>query len=221
MCLALFNILSWGHSDPGVTAATILLVVVGGVQIIVFLRQLKLIRLSLKPAEEAAKAAQDSAQVAHRVIDEAAKRDKILYRAYISGGGVLESREIERPLTNVPTIPYSVKIETVRERVLTGRFELHINNYGRTPGELIEYGIGFCEEGKVPLTPDYKRKSHHDWIQPGRGHRPIDWIQMPEGQPIVYGRFYYRDVFGEEHSCGFIQHGATTIPAPEVYTSSD
>jgi hypothetical protein len=61
---------------------TLFLVVVGAVQIAVFLKQLRLIRDSLGPAKEAAEAAKDSAEAAHRAIDEAEKRDKILQRAF-------------------------------------------------------------------------------------------------------------------------------------------
>src|ERR1700720_2489660 len=47
----------WGHSDPGVTLVTMLLVIVGAVQVGLFLAQLRLIRESLDPAKEAADAA--------------------------------------------------------------------------------------------------------------------------------------------------------------------
>jgi hypothetical protein len=144
-------------------------------------------------------------------------------RAYISGGGVPETTVLEPPPKTSVVFPGATNIPTldVPIRVLTGRFELHVNNYGKTPGELLEIAVGFCEEGKIPPEPAYERKPHHDWIQPGRGHRPITWIDFPEGRPIVYGRFYYLDIFGRHHSSGFIQHGSRPIVAPRAYTNWD
>src|SRR5689334_12939537 len=47
--------------------------------------------------------------------------------------------------------------------------------------------------------------------------QPIDQLQR------VYGRFYYRDIFGRRHSCGFINEigpNGESVPilAPAAYT---
>jgi hypothetical protein len=109
----------------------------------------------------------------------------------------------------------------------TGQFELHINNHGKTPGELTEIGIGFCEAMAVPEKPDYTRLYFQDWIGPGTQSRPIHRIAIPAtlSYPAIYGRFYYRDIFGDRHSSGFIlaidQTGSLPVLAPREYTDSD
>jgi hypothetical protein len=52
----------WGHADPGVTLVAFCLALIAAVQAGLFLVQLKLIRESLAPAEQAAKAAADTAK---------------------------------------------------------------------------------------------------------------------------------------------------------------
>lgn len=77
-------------THDGVVTFTALLCFVAIIQAVLFVWQLILINKTLGQAEEAAISAQDTAQVSHRTLDQAAKRDKILYRAYISGGGAPE-----------------------------------------------------------------------------------------------------------------------------------
>jgi hypothetical protein len=148
-------------------------------------------------------------------------------RAYISGGGVPQMQHLLPP-TEVYPVAYEGHIIDAVDRpaaVPTGNFELHINNYGKTPGELREIGFGFCEVDKISPAPHYDRRHFRDWIGPGTGSRPIHLIRIPKGlaNPAIYGRFYYRDIFGGNHSCGFIQtigpNGETSpILAPAVYT---
>jgi len=81
-CRAIWNWLTYDASGT----FTGLLALVGIVQIFVFLKQLRLIRDSLVPAKEAAEAAKESANAAHRAIDETEKRDKVLQRSYLWPG---------------------------------------------------------------------------------------------------------------------------------------
>jgi hypothetical protein len=144
-------------------------------------------------------------------LDKAETRDKILYRAYVSGGGIA-----------VKTI---ITKDGVSREVLA--FRLDVNNYGQTPGELFEYGIGFCKFSEVKnlsQTPVYKWHFFRDIIQPGVGSRPTRFIEIPKEypDPVIYGRFGYRDVWGDWHSEGFFQHGAISIVAPSsAYIDAD
>jgi hypothetical protein len=138
-------------------------------------------------------------------------------RAYVSGGGVPERR------------PARAWIDKGDGRLVqatepTGRFELHVNNYGKTPGELLEIGFGWCEAGNIPERPEYEWIPHQDWAAPGVGSRHIKTLAAPKttlSRPAIYGRFRYRDIFGAPHSDGFIQEGAIPILAPRRYTESD
>jgi hypothetical protein len=70
------------------------------------------------------------------------ERNKI-ERAYLSGGGARAKRIIR-------VLPPN---QTVLED--TGEFQFHVNNYGKTPGTLYQLGYGFCDEGSIPLHPEY------------------------------------------------------------------
>jgi hypothetical protein len=132
-------------------------------------------------------------------------------RAYLSGGGVLEIEIVK------PAIPPGGLNLPSRKIPL---FELHINNHGKTPGRLLEIGFNACEDNAIPEIPDYQWRHCFDWIGPGTQSRRYGTIPVPPNlrNPIVYARFRYCDIFGDEHSCGFIQRGGEPIRAPDAYT---
>jgi len=139
-------------------------------------------------------------------------------RAYISGGGV--------PARRLEYIPAAVN--PVQRSVLTGDFEFHINNHGKTPGELLLIAIEFCDAANIPAKPTYNPEHFHDWIGPGTQSRPMRWKPIPKDRPAtaVYGRIYYRDIFGKNHSSGFIQSiggdgSSKPLFAPPEYNAAD
>jgi hypothetical protein len=140
-------------------------------------------------------------------------------RAYMSGGGV--------PARHSELVPGTFT-QVVQRTVLTGDFELHINNHGKTPGELMKIAIEFCDAANIPIKPTYNPEPFHDWIGPGTQSRPMRRKPIPKDRPAtaVYGRIYYRDIFGKNHSSGFIQSISSdggTIPllAPRDYNAAD
>jgi hypothetical protein len=132
------------------------------------------------------------------------RHSRITERAYVSGGGL-----------------YNTAVQ---------RFELHINNYGKTPGEILRIEIGFCEQTAIPPTPQYDPQSEiviRDFLPPNLQSRRFSFIAVPGHlrAPVIYGRFHYRDIFRRGfRSAGFIQSidrntGASfPIPAPNAYT---
>jgi hypothetical protein len=145
-------------------------------------------------------------------------------RAYISGGGVAapEAQDISITYQRADTIVHLTK------KVIGGTFQLHINNQGKTPGELLKIGLGFCDAAtQIPDEPIYDITTYSDWIGPGTQSRPVRSFPIPSDfqSPAVYGRFYYRDIFGREHSSGFILEithaGTQPILAPKAYTQYD
>jgi len=110
------------------------------------------------------------------------KHTREVERAYIWGGGPLSQK-------------------SPKALILT------VNNYGKTPGLLIEYAVGFCSQTDIPRTPEYSvRQKFHDWIPPiSEMIRPIHNIELPPiRDPLIYGRFWFRDIWGGHHSIGFI-----------------
>jgi hypothetical protein len=170
-------------------------------------------------AEAQERALTRQAEAARELLD----RTPQIERAYISGGGPKQvvARRIAAKIGTYGMIP-----ETV-EYAFTGNFQLQINNHGKTAGELLQYGYGFCDLKDIPPKPDYTIQNFHDWIGPGTQSRNLVPIKIPVelSEPVVYGRFYYKDIFGSCHSSGFILKitdvGTEPILAPAAYTEPD
>lgn len=148
-------------------------------------------------------------------------------RAYISGGGAPVAQTVGYSAGSSFSFPGGAG-RTLNPLVTpTGSFQLNVNNHGKTPGELREIGIGFCDALAIPPTPNYTLLYFREWIGPGIQSRPIYQIEMPTNftNPAIYGRFYYRDIFDDSHSSGFILRitdvGVEPILAPTAYTNSD
>jgi hypothetical protein len=150
---------------------------------------------------------------------------RISERAYISGGGIGVDLNLEdNPIAfdrDGEKIVYSRK-------VIGGYFELHIDNYGKTPGELLEIGIGFCEAAtEITELPKYRWYHFHASIKPGEKGLPLLRFAIPSEflSPAVFGRFRYKDVYGDQRNSGFIleiTHFTTlSISAPLAYTEAD
>ena len=105
---------------------------------------------------------------------------------------------------------------------------ISISNYGKTPGDV--YKIAFDFVAAIPPVPDYRGDLAFD-IRLKAGvenemtkiYRTFDQIK---GKPIAYGRIYYRDIFGDEHSSGFIRRIMSSQidiyeGAPPAYTKWD
>jgi len=110
------------------------------------------------------------------------KRHREVERAYIWGGGPLDR--------NNPKV-----------LVLT------VNNYGKTPGLLTEFAVGFCPRTNIPDRPKYTiREKFHDWIPPvPELVRPVRSIDLPSfPDPLIFGRLWFEDVWGMKHSTGFM-----------------
>jgi hypothetical protein len=129
---------------------------------------------SVKIAEKTAIAATRSAEHLPRV-----------ERAYLSGGG-----------------------DATPDRT---RFRFDVNNYGKTPGEILQICWGTCTADNIPSAPPavYPSNIHfRDWIEPGRRSRNLSahtrYPPIPTGDDVFYGRYFYRDIFGQVYSVGFI-----------------
>lgn len=119
------------------------LFVIGGLQLWLFYYQLKLIRQSLEPAQQAAKAAADATKNA----EEAFAKLQRPY-VYIFGVHKLEYDDAD-PVADVPHVKYSVA------------------NYGKTPAaiRIIVAGIGTHPEQPLdPLQQDYRDDPSHDLL---------------------------------------------------------
>jgi hypothetical protein len=100
-------------------------------------------------------------------------------RAYLVGGG---------PIAH--TDPY--------------KFIMDVANYGKTPASMKQFAVEVCDLKDIPkkpkyLTPGYKRETRIDEFAPTQ-KKSIATMDIPKEleKPIVYGRFWYYDLWREE-----------------------
>jgi len=120
-----------------------------------------------------------------------------LERAYVSGGG--------------PNIGQ--------------HFVVTVDNYGKTPATLIEYAVEFCDVTKIPDHPLYKdvgyqRIPHRANLRP-KTTFAIAAHPVPTGlqNPVVYGRFWYEDIWRRPHSHGFILSLSPAVLPRDISTA--
>ena len=114
------------------------------------------------------------------------RHQRQIERAYISGGGA--------PNANDPS-----------------QFVLTVQNYGKTPGHILQYALELCLRRDLPPAPKYL-ETNYPWvtwqsvIAPGGHTIPVTTRDIPQGpNPVAYGRFRYTDVWEtEEHIFSFI-----------------
>jgi hypothetical protein len=187
-------------------AFTCLLVLVGVVQVFVFLKQLRLIRDSLLPAKEAAEAAKESAKVAHRAIDETEKRDKVLQRAYLWPGFGL------------------VILDKNNTRM---GIHVGIRNTGRTAGivKTVHHALVSKEDWDAKKIVTYKvYDGREDVIAPDANTevRSGVWYRLNIMPKISCGWITYIDVFETEWRQGWaheISMTGRTESLPGCYTN--
>jgi hypothetical protein len=88
-------------------------------------------------------------------------------------------------------------------------FMITIDNYGKTPAFIGTIWANIAPENKLPLVPVYEREFARFGGQmlkadtPGHPAEVIGPWDVVEGR-VIYGRIWYRDIFKNCHSAGFI-----------------
>lgn len=121
------------------------------------------------------------------------------------------------------------KVKEVERAYLTGgggqkggvTFHVEVGNYGKTPAFLDQYAVESCELEYLPAEPIYHRRTFVDRIPPGSTKRLTEFAPSMGANPIVYGRFWYRDIWNEHHSFGFILALRNKRSHPDVQGVSD
>ena len=127
--------------------------------------------------------ATEDAGIASRAAERTADSLRITERAYVSGGA---QRLVANP----------------------DEFRVMINNYGKTPAFIGTVLITIRTEVGLPEKPEFSRDGEFGGyiLKPGTEAHVSEMaaffnIKKPS---VVYGRIYYRDVFNNCHSSGFI-----------------
>ena len=103
------------------------------------------------------------------------------------------------------------------------RFRVDVSNYGKTPAYLFAFDVQFEKKAQVKaaLFDVFPTHTHYDLLPPGGtprygidGHREF-WI--PTGSEVVFGAFWYRDIWGEAHMFRFV----LSLSDPETLSDVD
>lgn len=105
-----------------------------------------------------------------------------------------------------------------------------VGNYGKTPAIVKKICVEVCERSELPEMPNYSRTELVNLpLYPGQSpqsSRITNRTRKGIKDPVVYGRVWYKDIFNNEHSSGFIydvdkEGGTHAIEAPPSYTEWD
>jgi len=113
------------------------------------------------------------------------KRDKIVERAYLVGGGGVSQE-------NPP------------------KFRLNLGNYGKSPASMKAYALEICELSKLPKKPryldsDYNWETFIDEIAPTQNKIIcVRTVDAAFEKPVIYGRFRYEDIWRRKCYFSFI-----------------
>src|SRR5262249_9173643 len=80
-------------------------------------------------------------------------------------------------------------------------FILNVNNYGKTPASIKAFAVKACAmaDVKLPNKPKYERIVFVDEIAPQQFKVIDENTPIPNvAEPVVYGRFWYKDIWQEE-----------------------
>jgi hypothetical protein len=132
-------------------------------------------------------------------------------RPYVSGGGVKALMMVSPGLFG-----------------LSGEFEIHINNHGKTPALLQYIEYGYCDASNPPLPITFGTPIPlKDSIGPGTQSRPLRRVplQYVYTNPAIYARFHYSDIWGNKRHSTWVhridwpegQVGGIPIDAPAPY----
>jgi hypothetical protein len=84
-------------------------------------------------------------------------------------------------------------------------FRVDVANYGKTPAYLTAFDVQFDSLAAVQGGPRRERRiRHEDQIPPGGRSRPIRLEPIPSGTQVVYGAFWYQDIWEHEHEFRFV-----------------
>src|SRR5262249_44846174 len=118
-------------TDWWMFGATIGIGFIGLLQLLAFIRQARYLRI-------AAQEMHATTQAAKKVAEDQITHSHQVERAYISGGGCPERRKHLRQADS------GTGGQIIEVLTLTGSFEVHVNNQGKTAGEIREIALEFC-----------------------------------------------------------------------------
>jgi hypothetical protein len=205
-----------GESGNSMKLTDVLLVIVGFLQFCAIMGQIVIYGRQTKIMGRQFGTMRLANQTARRVADTLPRVE----RAYISALGFALNGTIHdlgsgrQSVTEFPGPPNLIS--------------LVVNNYGKTPGKLVEIRAGFLDDNIPDDPPPFTNDQvfyMNFWVKPDTTEHHLRYIRIPDKMqnPIIYGRVYYRDILtGKLYSSGFIlgigPGGTDPIRAPGAYS---
>jgi hypothetical protein len=153
-----------------------------------------LARYTYRLFRSTAQISRDTREASAKALEASTAHTQTLFnieRAYLAGGGECQRYKGQ--------IQWSERGERL--------FRLKLGNHGKTPAFLTAYGIHFCtlEEARKGPQP-VRRQTHTDQFPPGELYRDVGPVRpiTQHSHDIVYGAFWYRDIWGEPHCYRYI-----------------
>jgi hypothetical protein len=183
---------TWGHSDPGVTFATVLLAVIGIAQAGLFFVQLRYMRKGMYDARIAAEAAKESADIAKIQAETASKTL------------LLSQDTAQRQLRSYVGIVSGHLAFEVIDGAIKPKATIRIKNFGQTPAYDVacNAGIRNAVQFSDTLNKWLNMITGKSTVFPQSDQRFLftgDFNEVPGEAPVgifVFGRITYRDAFG-------------------------
>lgn len=187
---------------------TFALVIVGGLQAILFLAQLRLIRESLAPAKEAADAAKEAAGAANLNAEAVINSE----RAYLF---------VDIGADVAPVMEQAAEFDESSPAKFTLKITYAFKNYGRTPALIREIGCGTCITPDLPheriYSPAIHLPAHLLAADKATSNIPVDdvpKVTVADAKSIreientfwFYGFVTYEDMFEWRRTFSFVWH---------------
>jgi hypothetical protein len=104
-------------------------------------------------------------------------------------------------------------------RYIDGKLYANINNDGKTPATVHHMVLAILPLAGLPSTPPALPRTFVNYnLEPYKrdffsDHVFVEWDGLHEPERVLYGRFWYTDVFEKEHESGFLLHVRPRWPA--------
>ena len=118
-------------------------------------------------------------------------------RAYVSGGAGFPTQKLPAGGTQIDF----------------SKLQVTINNYGKTPAFIGTVAIAVCNESELASPPPWADMKWEGYVLPAPTKSYPSDVTCQRAKKIVFGRIWYRDIFGDCYSCGFALWSETGLNA--------
>lgn len=205
---------NWWSSEWWLVYLTAALALLAAAQIVVFIWQLRMMRSSLKDAEDAANAAKESATAAKESVETARDTAKKQLRAYLGVSGItIEISNPESPTSHADGIFWDFTRLAIRNAGQTParNVKVHVNWVWGNFSAVIPAGFGYPDyndpggeaAGGIESVAIVMPGDTYETLIGIGDNSPMKRAWKREYKMYFYGRVLYEDIYGESHRTTF------------------